>query len=386
METTKFQNDLDRQALGDLIKRGKTGSFIYAIIWFVIAAVNGLNDTHQELLYYNLALFLTVGILRASLGHIQTDFAYRHFKAIGLTLEISVCLQSLHFGVLATYIYYNPELQDLVFPMMLTAAGVVGAGTATLAINKNIRLLYPALLIGPFFASFAFNSSETNFILACITIIFLVYIYSATRHIYGDYWSAIINSALLVEKAVELSELSVTDPLTKLHNRSYFNNHLDKEWKRASRSREPVTAMFVDLDYFKHINDKYGHAIGDLCLQKAAELLNKYGQRAGDAVARYGGEEFVVFFSNTESAGAAIIAERIIADFRAMQVVTDNTSILLRCSIGICTCIPNASISQSDLLADADAAMYQAKQKGRDRFEVFNSGIDKESRTAGLLE
>jgi len=180
-----------------------------------------------------------------------------------------------------------------------------------------------------------------------------------------------------VEKAVELKELSVTDPLTQLHIRSYFNHHLDTAWKRACRNHQPVTATLVDLDFFKLVNDKYGHAIGDLCLQKAAELLNKYGQRAGDAVARYGGEELVVCFSNTESTSAAKIAAKIIADFRAMEVTTAETPIHLRCSIGICSCILDDSIRQSDLLTDADAAMYQAKQNGRDRFEIFERKTDK---------
>lgn len=371
MQTDTFQNDLDRQALADLLKRSNTGNYIYAILWFVIAVTNQLQYTHQNLLYYNLALFLAVGTARVALNHLGAEFTYSNYRPITRVLEFCVCAQSLHFGVLTAYIYHSPELQSAVFPMVLAAAGIVGAGTATLAVNQRIRLLYPGLMIAPFFVSFVFHYSQTNFVLACISIVFFAYIYASTRNIYADYWSSKINRALLLEKTVELTARSVTDPLTKLHNRAFFNEHLEQEWKRAFRSQQSVTVMFVDLDHFKLINDRYGHATGDLCLIKAGEVLAKYGQRAGDAVARYGGEEFVLFFSDTDADGAAGIANRILADFRAMAVITPEAAIHLRCSIGVRCCIPETAITQSDFLADADTAMYRAKKNGRDRVEIY---------------
>jgi diguanylate cyclase (GGDEF)-like protein len=377
MGTDIVTSELDRQALADLLKRGKAGNYIYAIIWFVIATINYLQYTHQNLLYYNLALFLAVGTLRVVLGHLNADFTFRNYRGITHVLEVAVCAQSLHFGLLAAYIYHSPDLQPLVFPMISTASGMVAAGTATLGVNRRIRLWYPGLMIAPFFVSFIFHYSQMNFVLACISIIFFVYIYSSTGNVYADYWSSKINSAMLLEKTIELTARSVTDPLTKLHNRAYFNEHLEKEWKRAFRNQQSVAVMFVDIDHFKLINDKYGHATGDLCLIQTGEVLAKYGQRAGDAVARYGGEEFVLFFSDTDATGAASIADKIIADFRAMTVHTPEAVINLRCSIGIRCCRPDTAITQSSFLADADTAMYRAKKQGRDRFEIYGQGNER---------
>mgnify|MGYP003663683363 CR=1 FL=1 len=376
MRTDIVTSNLNQQALADLLKRGRSGHYVYAIIWFVIAAINQLQYTHVELMYCNLALFVAVGTVRAALTRLNKDFMDRHYKAITRVLEICVCAQSLHFGLLTTYIYHHPDLQPLVFPMVLAAAGIVAAGTTTMGVNKHIRLWYPGLMIAPFFVSFAFYYSQTNFVLACVLIIFFVYIESSTRFVYLDYWSSKINSAMLLEKTIELTARSVTDPLTKLHNRAYFNEHLDREWNRAYRNQQSVAVMFVDLDYFKSINDKFGHAAGDLCLIQAGELLAKYGHRAGDAVARYGGEEFVLFFADTDANGAAAIADKICREFRAMTVIALEAKIELRCSIGICCCTPDSYNQKTTFLSDADKAMYSAKKKGRDRFEIYQRDDD----------
>ncbi len=366
--------DLKQQSVADLIKRGRSGSFVYAILWAVICFFNGIQYSHPEMLYGNLALLILSGSGRLALDSLTPEFVGRHHKICGRLFGVCALSQALHLGVLASYIYYQPEFQSLVFPILLVAAGAAGAGAASLAIDKLVRLLFPILMVGPFFISLTFHPSGPNFILACVCIIFIFYIDAATKNIYTDYWAAILNSALLSEQAIELKHLSTTDPLTQLHNRLHFNNHLDKEWQRAYRNQEPVTAMFIDLDFFKLINDKFGHDAGDICLQQSAALLKKYAQRAGDALARYGGEEFVVFFSDTQAGDGEKIAEKIINEFRSLKVQTPHGEIELRCSIGICSYVPNGSTKQTDLLIHADKALYEAKRNGRDCYRVFESG------------
>jgi len=371
-KTQQLHGKLEKQGLTDLIKRGKNGSFIYPVIWLVIAVTNGLYNTHLNLLLSNTAILLLLATTRTSLGFLSAGFVDKHHKIVTKVYEITVIAQGFHFGLLSTYVYSNEELQALVFPMILSASGIVSAGTATLAINKLIRIFFPAFIIAPFFLFLIFHPSTENYLLAAVALIFIFYIIAATKNMYNDYWSAITNSALLTERAVGLKQLSITDPLTKTYNRSFLNNHIDKEWKRSYRNKQAVTAMFVDLDYFKQINDEFGHAAGDLCIKEAAELLKKHTLRSGDIVARYGGDEFVTFLADTEASNAAIVAKNIIDDFRTLKIKWHGNFITLRCSIGICSYIPDKSNKQSDLLINADTALYKAKEDGRDRYTIYN--------------
>jgi diguanylate cyclase (GGDEF)-like protein len=107
-----------------------------------------------------------------------------------------------------------------------------------------------------------------------------------------------------------LEQLSITDGLTKLHNHRYFQESLGREIKRASRSAEPLSILLVDIDDFKALNDRHGHAQGDAVLVRIARVLNE-NVRESDVLARYGGEEFVVIAIGTDMAGAMVVAEKL---------------------------------------------------------------------------
>ncbi|NJK72689.1 MAG: GGDEF domain-containing protein [Synechococcaceae cyanobacterium SM2_3_60] len=106
-----------------------------------------------------------------------------------------------------------------------------------------------------------------------------------------------------------LTELSQVDPLTKLHNRRYFDQVLQQEWQRHLREQQSLAVLLMDVDFFKRYNDTYGHPAGDRCLQTVAESINKGIKRASDVVARYGGEEFIVLLPNTDREGATLVAD-----------------------------------------------------------------------------
>jgi diguanylate cyclase len=123
----------------------------------------------------------------------------------------------------------------------------------------------------------------------------------------------------------------------------------------------------VDLDYFKHINDSHGHPFGDLCLQAAASALKSSLRRPGDMVARYGGEEFVVLLPNTDLAGAQAVAQSMLEKIRQTFVSQDEHAVLLSCSIGVAVAPGRGAQTAEDLIKQADAALYTAKQGGRGR-------------------
>lgn len=181
--------------------------------------------------------------------------------------------------------------------------------------------------------------------------------------------SFLANSIVLDVDNARLYRLAITDPLTGLYNRQHLAERLKKEVDRCHRYRVPLTVMMLDIDHFKSVNDQYGHAAGDQVLEVLGKRL-KIATREVDFVARYGGEEFIILLPNTERAGAEHVTKRVLGSMRANPfVLDDGTIVKLTLSIGVA--VLNDREEPRDLLARADAALYQAKSEGRDRY-VFS--------------
>jgi diguanylate cyclase (GGDEF)-like protein len=166
----------------------------------------------------------------------------------------------------------------------------------------------------------------------------------------------------------ELQLLAHVDGLTKIANRRYFDEFLDREWQRLSRTGQPLALLMLDVDYFKPYNDFYGHQGGDDCLTKIAQAVQKSVSRPADLVARYGGEEFVITLPETDLAGAVTVAEAIaaLAIPHQLSKVSDTVTV----SIGIACLTSTPDFSPDDLINQADKALYLAKQQGRNRYSA----------------
>ncbi|MBU0675280.1 MAG: diguanylate cyclase [Proteobacteria bacterium] len=167
----------------------------------------------------------------------------------------------------------------------------------------------------------------------------------------------------------ELQYLSRIDALTQIGNRREFDVTIDREWKRLAREQAPLTLIMCDVDYFKKFNDTHGHQAGDNCLRAIADVLKTTAKRPADLAARYGGEEFAILLPTTDLAGAMIVAEMIRAGVRQMNIdgYSQTNSITVTVSLGVATMIPQPGHDQTELIRLADAALYQAKNQGRDR-------------------
>ena len=166
----------------------------------------------------------------------------------------------------------------------------------------------------------------------------------------------------------KLATLSQTDGLTGIANRRRFDEVLAAEWSRAGRSGQPLALAMLDVDYFKAYNDTYGHQCGDDCLRAIADLLGNNVRRAGDLAARYGGEEFVFIAPMTDRDSALNIAEAIRRSLEqlALPHATSRFSVVTA-SIGVAVVVPGQTDTPQSLLQMADAALYQAKQQGRNQ-------------------
>lgn len=163
-----------------------------------------------------------------------------------------------------------------------------------------------------------------------------------------------------------LEELATTDPLTRVLNRRALAERLAIEMDRARRFASDLAILLIDIDFFKRINDSAGHLAGDEVLRQVATRIQQ-AVRTVDIVARYGGEEFVVILPETSPLGASTFAERLRMGISTHEFIVGEGIIRLTVSIGIST-FPAASIaSADDFFARADAAMYRAKQDGRNQ-------------------
>lgn len=168
-----------------------------------------------------------------------------------------------------------------------------------------------------------------------------------------------------------LKQLSDTDPLTHIYNRRYMINMLEKEMQRAERKGTHLSLVMIDLDHFKHVNDKYGHQGGDQVLAALAEL-SQSGLRSYDFIARYGGEEFVMTLPETTHEDALMIAERLRLRIQLHSYTGSLKGLSTTASMGVATYPTNFITSLSDLIREADDAMYRAKAAGRNRVYSMN--------------
>jgi len=162
-------------------------------------------------------------------------------------------------------------------------------------------------------------------------------------------------------------ELAVTDPLTGLRNRRFVRRHLDQ----LLRSGTPAAAVMIDVDRFKGLNDRYGHAAGDVALREVASRLRD-NVRASDVVARFGGEEFLVVMAEAGPEDIAAVAERLRASVASAPLRIGSDLVALTISLG--TAFGGPGVSVDALLSAADAALYRAKAAGRNRVQAADSG------------
>jgi diguanylate cyclase (GGDEF)-like protein len=170
----------------------------------------------------------------------------------------------------------------------------------------------------------------------------------------------------------ERTQWALTDSLTGVRNRRSCDEALARMGRRAGDGRRPLSLLMIDTDHFKAFNDCYGHPEGDACLRDVAAALQSALSRPDDVLARYGGEEFVVLLQGVEAPGALVMAERLHAAVEALAVRHAGSPFgQVTLSVGAASsAAPHHAAHAQELLATADAALYEAKRAGRNRVVV----------------
>jgi len=185
---------------------------------------------------------------------------------------------------------------------------------------------------------------------------------------------AAANEALR-EKNKQLEELSITDSLTGLYNRTHLMDTLAGEVARSRRHNRPFTLLIMDIDHFKRYNDTYGHLAGDEALRRTGFLL-KESVRSSDYAARYGGEEFILILPETGAEDGVEMAERIRNQIAEKEMGSDGSPLKVTVSVGVAS-FPRDGDDPHSLMKRADAALYEAKRRGRNRVVMSGEGRKK---------
>ncbi len=187
----------------------------------------------------------------------------------------------------------------------------------------------------------------------------------------------------LLETNKRLERLSITDGLTNLFNHRYFQDELARAFEASARYRRPLSLAIVDLDFFKMVNDNYGHAVGDEVLKGVSKLFQE-SIRSTDLAARYGGEEFAVMMPETDLSDAITFAEKIRKLVESSPIQTQAGPIHVTVSIGVSN-VPHPNIhAAKELIVAADHALYRAKNAGRNQVQAEENPYAVERRSPQL--
>ncbi len=182
-----------------------------------------------------------------------------------------------------------------------------------------------------------------------------------------------IYQSMMKDALRRLADASNRDGLTGIYNRRFLETSLDKEFSRVRRYGGTLSFILLDIDFFKKVNDNLGHLAGDEVLRRAAEIFS-HTIRDSDTLGRYGGEEFAVILPQTELDGAVILAERLRQNIEEAEILYDKNPIPVTISLGV-TQLSDDVAAYEQLINDADIALYQSKENGRNKVTAFKPSV-----------
>lgn len=190
-----------------------------------------------------------------------------------------------------------------------------------------------------------------------------------------------LSNRRVAEANDELRRTSDKDLLTGIYNKRWFDERLGLELRSASRRNVPLSLLLLDLDHFSLFNESYGRAIGDECLASVAAAIKRALKRSIDSAARVGGEEFAVLLPDTTAQGAVVVATKILALVRGLNIPHEKSPAAgcVTASIGIDTRIPMPRLTNSTIILAANRQLHQAKKLGRNRLSIAESALGRQA-------
>lgn len=343
---------------------------------FLVVDYLMMEDAFQRAIQMRLYVFTPAALLLIVVPWLQRDLVLKYIPPLlveGIVLVSGLCAAAslgyvlsithspyrdfYHVGFMIVIVYGNLVQRlrfwyAVTFSLSIHAIHIAGLLMLTVVNHRlmlPLHLLMSATVFFTLVANYALERDERRRYLLSLRRKHLLRNLSEVRH--------------------RLQVLSRTDTLTGLSNRRHFEDYLQQIWRRAQHDGTEVAIVMLDVDHFKKYNDHYGHPAGDACLSRVAAAMSASLRRPNDLVARYGGEEFIAVLPHTGSATAQQAAERVRQAVEALQIPHEGSSAaaVVTASLGVASWPASPQRNYADLIAAADAALYDAKHGGRNR-------------------
>ena len=258
---------------------------------------------------------------------------------------------------------YAPQPFELV--SLVIIIGIITAAVLSMSTFYTAYLVFFFAMLIPQIIILLYYGEPQHYSLAALTFVYILAIIQLSKSVYNGHLLNIKTNAKLEKSVEELHKLSMIDMMTNIYNRRYFFKVSQDLISIALREKSKLSLLMIDIDYFKNINDTYGHDAGDYILINVVKEIKKV-TRKSDIFARMGGEEFSILLGNTSITGAAVIAEKMRSVIENTAFNYNNTVIKLTISIGISE-LNDQHNSIEELYKQADKQLYLAKNNGRNR-------------------
>lgn len=368
----RYQDKIKERLMYYLFVNTKRAIFFTILLIFLILGYLNFTGISLEKTSSWLIVLISILIFRFSIALIGSRKS-ENIKIYHIFLVISGLILGSVFGFFYWSFYYEMTLMQkmvvLLFLVGLTAGSSISMAASPLAFISFVVPIYTPIVV-----RYLFDAANDSKIIAFLIIVymgFLLFIYIANKQMLRANIALWVKQRELNDQLKQynqkLSVVSITDGLTNLANRRYFQERLIADWIRAKRTSLPISLMIVDLDYFKSINDHYGHLYGDECLREVGKIIAGIVKRRTDLAARYGGDEFVITLYDTELKDAEDFAKKLKLAIKEFDIKNESSPIAkqLTVTIGLATMVPAPEDDFEILFDRADKALYEGKINGR---------------------
>jgi len=364
-----LKQTLSPRVVQDLKKRSYAGIFIYTLALGVVVFADGFYFRHPVFSKIFLVAMTGICLLRLILGLTDNWLAVKAKRLNRILFLSGVVFTALIWGAGFGRMMALPDEANAQLLMVTATVGICSGGCVAFSPHLWLVFSYNAFIIWPGILGMSFMAARLPLVI--LLIIFFIYMVFISIRGNSEYLTALENEALLKQKTRDFEKLSNLDGLTGIYNRRYFDTALEVAWQEAVRNQHRLALVLCDIDYFKQVNDNFGHPAGDEYLRAMANTLNQVFRRQTDITARYGGEEFVVLMPNALSDTAFILAQRFKREIESTRLLFEARTIQATVSIGVSELVPDRGQDMRTLVSRADAMLYKAKNNGRNRVEVF---------------
>lgn len=293
-----------------------------------------------------------------------TCFDEPQIKKTQIHFIIIILLQATMWAISSIMVMiYAPHPFELV--MFIVVIGIITAATLSMSSLYNIYLIFVLAMVAPQMIVMVYYGDTQHIALIMFTIIYIPAIILLSKSMLNNRLSSIHAHEALAVTTEKFRQLSITDKLTNIYNRRYFFEMSQNILLIAAREKKHVTLLMLDVDYFKHVNDHYGHQAGDYVLVELVKLIKNL-LRKSDLLARIGGEEFAILLNDTSLIQSKVIAEKVRLMIENTPFIHNGITIQTTISIGLAE-INNENSSIEYLYKQADQQLYIAKNAGRNK-------------------